>query len=221
MLNPLAVVPYNFIRTKYSKNALLKRLIYLDYTDMRGLIRAAEGTRSNWMQVLRKSPYSYRYLVNSHLDILGYWHFVSLKGPYLKKAKKGLLLDSEIKASSIYSLNKKGLYTIYIVETVLLPKYRDTDAIIMLDNSFFDAIYDFALEGVYFSEVLANAFTPDGKRRDIERGMHFMAKHVLHGDMYHMDFTEFLLKNAPDRKDVLKLYSKHLKLKTKITPASK
>ncbi len=214
MLKPLAVVPYNLIQTRYSPDKLLKRLIYLDYAYMRGLTKVTEGAQRNWVQVFKKSPYTYGYLVNARLDILGYWHFVSLKEPYFKKAKLGLLLDSEIKASSIYALNKKGLYTVYIIETMLLPKYRDTNAIMMLDNSFFDRIYDFARSGIYFTEVLANAFTADGKRRDINRGMQIVAKNTSHGDIYHMDFTDFLLKNATERTDLINAYSKYLKRKT-------
>ena len=217
MLKSLAIVPYNFIRKRYNYNALLTRLIYMDYMSMRGLTKAEEGIRKNWVQVFRKSPYSSRYLVNVNLDILGYWHFVALKEPYFKKAKKGLLLDSEIKAGSIYSLNRRGLYKIYLVETMLLPRYRDTNAIKMLDNSFFDAVYDFASNGIYFTEVLSNAFTPDGKKMDMKRGMKLVAKHILNGSMYHMDFGDFLLKDTYQRTDVLKLYSRHIKQKTKET----
>ncbi len=215
MLKPLAVVPYNFIRERYDFDKLLKRLIHLDYTYMRGLTKKTEGTHGNWVKVFKKSPYSSGYLVNAHLDILGYWHFVSLKEPYFKKAKRGLLLDSEIRASSIYSLNKKGSYTMYIVETTLVPEYRNTNAIIMLDNSFFDRVYDFARAGIYFTEVLTDAFTSDGEKRDIERSMRVAANNTMHGTMYYMNFTDFLLKNAPERTDLINAYSKYIKPKTR------
>ena len=44
MPSPLAVVPYNFIQKRYDFNALLKRLIYLDYLDMHNLTKTEEGT---------------------------------------------------------------------------------------------------------------------------------------------------------------------------------
>ena len=208
MPSPIAVVPYNFIQKRYDFNALLKRLIYLDYLDMHNLTKTEEGTLEDWVKVFKKCRYSSRYLIDADLNILGYWHFVSLTESYFKKAKKGLLLDGEIRPSSIYSLNKKGLYNIYFVSIVLLPKIRDTNTIIMFDNSFFDAIYDFAHKGVYFKEALLNAITPEGEKHNW--GMHFVTKHSLRGNVYYMDFSEFLLKNGSERKDVLKLYSKRL-----------
>ncbi|MGC8548049.1 MAG: hypothetical protein ACP5MC_03595 [Candidatus Micrarchaeia archaeon] len=72
MFKPLAVVSYGFIRERYSYSALLRRLIRLDYVYMRGLTKAEEGTQRNWVPVFRKSPYSSGYLVNEHLDIIGY-----------------------------------------------------------------------------------------------------------------------------------------------------
>jgi hypothetical protein len=35
----------------------------------------------------------------------------------------------------------------------------------MLDNSFFDRVYDFARAGIYFTEVLTDAFTSDGEKK--------------------------------------------------------
>ncbi len=122
-----------------------------------------------------------------------------------------MLLDSQIKPSSIYPLNKKGFYTIYIVETLLVPKYKDTNAIVMLDYSFFDAIYDFAKEGVYFTEVLVDAFTADGRKWCVNLGMKLVAKNTLHRDMYYMDFEDFVLKNAPKRTNLIKAYFRHFK----------
>lgn len=48
----------------------------------------------------------------------------------------------------------------------------------------------------------------------MKRSMNFVAKHILNGSMYHMNFGDFLLKNAYQRTDVLKLYSGRIKQKT-------
>ncbi len=90
MQEHLAVVSYNFIQRKYNFNALLRRLIRLDYAYMRGLTKAEEGTQRNWVHVFRKSPYSSGYLVNDRLDIFGYWHFVALKKRHFERAKRGM-----------------------------------------------------------------------------------------------------------------------------------
>ena len=53
------------------------------------------------------------------------------------------------------------------------------------------------------------------KKRDIERSMRVAAKNTLHGTMYYMNFADFLLKNAPERTDLINAYSKYIKPKTR------
>ncbi len=211
MYRPLAIVPYiPFLKKRYSYSSLLTRLIYLDYADMPGLTKQDEGLHKDWVPVFRKSPWSARYLVDGDLNILGYWHFVALKEPYYRKARKGLLLDSNITADRIYALDRKGHYNMYFVETVLQPELRDTDAIVMLDDSFYDAIYDFARSGVFFKERITNAITDAGVRRATGLGMKYMTRNISRGSIYRMNFVDFLLRNAERRTDVLKLYAKEM-----------
>ncbi len=208
MFNTFTVVPYlPFLDSKYSYETLLDRLIYLDYADMQGITKEEEGTRDNWVSVFKKSPYSSRYLVDNNLNILGYWHFVALKEELFKKAKKGLMLDYEITADKVYSLDKKGRYKMYFVETVTHPDITNTDAAAMLDESFYDSVYDFARSGIFFTERLTNAITPNAVKRAIGFGMKFVAKNIYRGSIYSAKMTDFLLRNATRRTDLFKLYS--------------
>ena len=208
MFNTLAVVPYlPFLESKYSYEALLDRLIYLDYANMKGITKEEEGTHDNWVPVFKKSPYSSRYLVDGNLNILGYWHFVALKEKLFKKAKKGLMLDYEISTDNVYALNRKGRYNMYFVETVTHPDITNTDAAAMLDESFYDSVYDFARSGIFFTERLTNAITPDAVKRAIGFGMKFVAKNIYRGSIYSAKMTDFLLRNASRRTDLFRLYS--------------
>ena len=151
---------------------------------MEGITRQEEGEFENWVPVFAKSPFSSRYLVDSKLNILGYWHFVALKPRLYKRALKGTLVDGEITSDEIYSLNKRGHYNMYFVEIVITPELIDTDAIIMLNDSLYASIYDFATNGVFFDEMILNAFTKYGlkraldlgKRRFVRAGIDFRAK---------------------------------------------
>jgi hypothetical protein len=208
MLKTLAIVPYHpFLSRKYSYGSLLKRLIYLDYANMEGITKEEEGTQDNWVSVFEKSPYSSRYLVDANLNILGYWHFVALDEELFKKAKKGLMLDNEITADKIYSLEKKGRYKMYFVETVTHPGITNTDAAAMLNESFYDAVYDFARSGIFFTERITNAITLIAVKRAIDFGMKFVTKNTYRGSVYSMKMTDFLLRNASRRMDLFRLYS--------------
>ncbi|EET89905.1 MAG: hypothetical protein LVQ97_04610 [Candidatus Micrarchaeales archaeon] len=211
MFETLAVIPYHpFLSGKYSYESLLDRLIYLDYADMKGITKEEEGTRENWVPVFKKSPYSSRYLVDGNLNILGYWHFVALKEKMFRKAKKGLMLDQEITANNVYSLEKRGRYMMYFVETVTHPDIRNTDAVAMLDESFYDAVYDFARSGVFFTERITNAVTPGAVKRATGFGMRFVTKNIYRGSIYSMGMTDFLLRNASRRMDLFRLYLKEM-----------
>lgn len=211
MLKTLAVIPYHpFLSGNYTYRSLLDRLIYLDYASMSSITKEEEGTLENWVPVFRKSPYTSRYLVDGDLNILGYWHFVALKEKLFNKAKKGLMLDYEITADEVYSLNKKGRYAMYFVETVTHPDITNTDAAAMLDESFYDSVYDFARSGIFFTERLTNAITPDAVKRAIGFGMKFVAKNIYRGSVYSMKMTDFLLRNASRRTDLFRLYSNEI-----------
>ncbi|QRF74067.1 hypothetical protein Micr_00595 [Candidatus Micrarchaeum sp.] len=216
MLETLAIVPYHpFLSRKYSYGSLLKRLIYLDYADMKGITKEEEGTQENWVPVFEKSPYSSRYLVDANLNILGYWHFVALEEELFKKARKGLMVDNEITADKIYSLERKGRYKMYFVETVTHPDITDTDAAAMLDESFYDAVYDFARSGVFFTERITNAITQVAVKRATDFGMKFVAKNIYRGSVYSIKMTDFLLRNASRRIDLFRLYSNEMHYRRK------
>ncbi|MCL5434712.1 MAG: hypothetical protein M1559_03325 [Candidatus Marsarchaeota archaeon] len=211
MFETLAVIPYHpFLSGKYSYESLLDRLIYLDYADMKGITKEEEGTRENWVPVFKKSPYSSRYLVDGDLNVLGYWHFVALKEKLFRKAEKGLMLDQEITADKVYSLEKKGRYMMYFVETVTHPSIRNTDAVAMLDESFYDAVYDFARSGIFFTKRVTNAVTPEAVKRATGFGMKFVTKNIYRGSIYSMGMTDFLLRNASRRIDLFRLYLKEM-----------
>ena len=211
MFETLAVIPYHpFLSGKYSYESLLDRLIYLDYADMKGITKEEEGTRENWVPVFKKSPYSSRYLVDGDLNVLGYWHFVALKEKLFRKAEKGLMLDQEITADKVYSLEKKGRYMMYFVETVTHPSIRNTDAVAMLDESFYDAVYDFERSGIFFTKRITNAVTPEAVKRATGFGMKFVTKNIYRGSIYSMGMTDFLLRNASRRIDLFRLYLKEM-----------
>ena len=211
MLETFAIVPYHpFLSQKYSYNSLLKQLIYLDYADMKGITKEEEGTQENWVPVFEKSPYSSRYLVDGDLNILGYWHFVALKEKLFRKAEKGLMLDQDITADNVYSLEKTGRYLMYFVETVTNPEIKNTDAVAMLDESFYDAVYDFARSGVFFTKRITNAVTPEAVKRATGFGMKFVTKNIYRGSIYSMGMTDFLLRNASRRIDLFRLYLKEM-----------
>jgi hypothetical protein len=198
------------IRSGWSHKKILKRLIELDYKDIRGLKPQDEGKLNQWANVFRKSPDSYRILIDDSGKIAGYWHFVSLNSKTYDLVKSGRLLDSQINRTNIYPLTKPGTYNMYYIAILLVPELRDTKAILLLNNSFFDAIELFAKKNIYFTEFCANAYTKDGVKFFRRFGMDRIARNISKGSIYWMNFQQLLKRNAKGRKRLIRIYGRHL-----------
>lgn len=190
----------------WSLKKLVHRGVELDYECMKGLTGADEGTHSQWLGVLKKSMGTEQYLVDGRYNLLGYWHFVALRENYYKALMKGVFVDSQVTANAIYSLDRPGRYHMYIIEVLLLPSLRDTDAIVMLDDSFYEVVGTFAKRRVYFSDISLNAYTRDGLKRARKLGMRYVTNDTSRGTIYSCSFIDYIKRNAKRHKSLIKAY---------------
>jgi hypothetical protein len=183
-------------------NRLLEKLIELDYQTISGLDPDNEGHTEQWSPVFMDHPDSWRLLVDHHNDIVGYWHFVPLFENYYNQAKEGKLLDSEITSEKLCYLEMPGIYKIYFVSISIMPKYRNAMSFNLLINSFIDRLDDLAKKGIYFHEMIANAFTPQGISLCKTLEMNFICDHADYGKIYWLNLIPLpnirLIQKYPD-----------------------
>jgi len=167
---------------------LLRRLIKLDHRLLGDdLTSEREGTVEQWAPVFLANPSSWTLLVSRPRDIVGYWMFVALSPVEFERARAGSLLDSEISVAKVQPLDVPGVYNLYFVLLGVLPGFPGGGA--RLIDAFFTRLEEMASRGVFFREVIANAYTAEGKRICEGFGMERVGPHQDFGTVYSLKLT--------------------------------
>jgi hypothetical protein len=162
---------------------LLKRLIALDRQVLGNDANdTREGTARQWAPVFVDHPNTWKLLISGPKKIIGYWHFVTLTDEAFARIRAGKLSDSEIGNDLIASIDTPGVYNMYVSMFGTLPAYRHER--LRLINSFVAAIEHLALNGVFFREICANAFTPDGRYFCERMDMAALCEHADYGRIF-------------------------------------
>lgn len=173
---------------------LVQALIDLDVTLVPHMTVADEGTVEQWAPVFRESPFTWKLLTFGE-RIVGYWHYVCLKDEYFARARIGELRDSQVTVDAIEApsyLAPCRRFKMYVVMVGVHPTHQHLGAGTKLVASFIREIQRAALNGLYFEEIVAVAYNPQG--HDLcrgfglsPRGLHAsapagaMRPHVYHG----------------------------------------
>ena len=188
-------------------NRLLDELIKLDYQTIDQLTQEHEGEIGQWAPVFMDHPDTWRLLTAGPEKIVGYWHFVPLFSTEFELAMSGRLTDSKITTDLVRVLELPGSYDIYFVSICALPLYRRTLRMRPLFRSFFDVIWDLALEGVRVRRVCTNAYTPSGEALCKDLGFRLEQKHSDKGTIYSLEFSDLLNHDLCNRHpELLELY---------------
>ena len=93
-------------------------------------------------------------------------------------------MDSEVTTDTTKPFDVPGVYKGYFVLLGALPEYPGAGRKLL--DSFFKQLKSLAERGVLFSEMLANAFTPEGKRICEGFGMERVCNHADFGVVYRL-----------------------------------
>lgn len=143
---------------------LLQQLIELDATMIPNLATIDEGTISQWAPIFEASPLGWKLLTHDGA-IVGYWHYVCLQEEFFEKIKAGELRDSELTLSMLEFpcyLDENKTYRMYIIMMGVHNSHQYFTSGGKLVHSFIREIEKAATNGLYFSEFLTVAHTPQG-----------------------------------------------------------
>lgn len=163
---------------------LLDEFISLDYETLDELSANAEGDSKQWAPIFMNHPDTWRMLISAPQKIVGYWHFAPLFPNDYNLAKIGSLHDSEITVDRVRFFEFPGIYEVYFVQVCLLPQYRTTHNVRLLFESIFSVLNALSIEGIFISEVCANAYTTVGHSLCKTFQLKYLCQHVEHGDIY-------------------------------------
>jgi hypothetical protein len=172
------------LKMGFSLENIVKISISLDYDTIENLTEEHNGSLEQWINVSRFNADTIRWLLNSKNNIIGYWHFTTLFDEPFKKAKKGVLLDSEITVDKIPVL-LPGTYNIYFVGICLLEEHRrKTTTFGKLLFSILEVIENLAKRNVFIDEICALAYTKNGIQLSKSIGLKYLRDHEEHGEIY-------------------------------------
>jgi len=143
-----------------------------------------EGTVAQWAPVFMAHTEGWVLLATSDKRIVGYFSFFALNERAYRKAETGALLDSEVTIEATIPLDTPGVYKAYFVLLAALPEFPRAGARLL--DAFFDQLEALARRGVLFEEMLANAYTPDGKRICKGFGMEKVCDRRDFGEVYRL-----------------------------------
>jgi len=179
---------------------ILEKLMQMDYENIENLRKDDEGTFEQWYPIFLKNPETWRIMVNTKNEIIGYWHFVPLRIETYEKIKTGKIHEIELNENDIIELVKRGNYKIYFRSLVLKKEYRKSKATKKLIVSFFNVLKELEEKGIIIDEMCANAYTPQGKKWCEKLGMEYIGEISPNGSLYFLklknfNITEFLKDN--------------------------
>jgi len=181
----LAVADINdVVRWGWDGEELLRRLIELDYLTTSGLTKVHEGDEKQWGPVFMNNPETWRLLITEPENIVGYWHIAPLFPRQYELAKAGQLLDSQITADTVRVFGGSDRYKVYFVQVCLLPQHRRPRHVQLLFKTFFEVLDTLSADGIFVSEICANAFTQVGASMCKDFNLELMCEHSEHGEMY-------------------------------------
>jgi transcriptional regulator with XRE-family HTH domain len=141
-----------------------QQIIDLDISILPGLADIDEGTAAQWASVFEASPLTWKLLTHGG-KIVGYWQYVFLQETFFEKVKRGGIRDSEIDLSMLEFpcfLSPEKTYRMYIIMMGVHSAHQYVMPGGKLINSFVKEIEKAAVNGLFFSEIVTVAYTPQG-----------------------------------------------------------
>lgn len=158
---------------------LLDRLISIDVSLVPRLTQQDEGSAEQWAPIFHSSPFTWRLLTWGD-QVVGYWHYVLLKDEFFEQVKDGILRDSEINPTmldfpSLVDMTKN--YKMYIIMIGVHGSHQHLGPGSKLVRSFVTEIERSASNGLFMSDFVAVAYTPQGLSLCQDFGMHRIGRH--------------------------------------------
>jgi hypothetical protein len=141
--------------------------------------------------------------------MIGFWSFLALFDDAFERAKMGKLVDSEV-TPAIMPTIIHGNYNIYIPSVMIDKTYQKSLTLQKLLFSMVEAIEEYALNGIFFDEICAWAYSGSGISLSKSLGLTYLKEHEETGQVYHGKTIELLQQPILNNFETLKaLYRQH------------
>jgi hypothetical protein len=136
----------------------------------------------------KKNPNIYTLLFTQKSErLIGYINAMPLYDEYYQKIKNGTQIDTFINPKGICDYGLPGFYNLYFCSIAIKTAYcNDLSAFRILFNGFIKKIQDFAMQNIYFKEIVADSWTEKGDQMAKMLGMNYVKKTTHGSNIYSM-----------------------------------
>ena len=120
-------------------------------------------------------------------NVIGYINAMPLKDDFLDKILSGNTLDVDIPIDQINTFDLPDRYRLYFSSIGIHPSYQSSAAFRVLYNAFIEKLGFLARQEIYFTEIVADAVTPEGHRLCLYAGMKEIKKSRHNSSIYRID----------------------------------
>jgi len=96
--------------------------------------------------------------------LAGFFCTLPITDNLFKEIASGNYIDTHIPTDDIRKYDPPDFYKLYLCSFCIDPDYQNTKAFKLLSNAFIDMLLKFADDGIYISEMVADAITEKGER---------------------------------------------------------
>jgi cbb3-type cytochrome oxidase subunit 3 len=161
-----------WVDERYDYERLLRELVGLDYASVPGLDQTSEGLPSQWAPLFEKSKGTWRVIINHDAMIVAYWSFFFPTDEVLDRLRKGRLFEGTLTVEDILHPTAPIERPILVSMLAIHPALGgDREIRSLLYASMVHAIDDLRLQGVFITDIYANAFTKKGKNIALRMGL--------------------------------------------------
>lgn len=175
----------------YTSKTITIKLVENEYICYNDISDENEGTPEQWETFVRDESDTHRFLVNGENEIVGDWGITALTDDSQKRALIGDLLESEFGISTTVKICLPGVYHGYIIAINVLPEYRTQKNYLLLLNSLFSQVEDYAETGVFFDGWCMNLFSTEMESLMLTLGFKHVADNKETGKIYYLPFIPF------------------------------
>jgi hypothetical protein len=174
----------HLLRKRISLDKIIGDLIAIDYQTFRNIEDRDVGSLSQWRPIVETNLDCWGLVTTRKINIVGYWHIMALREKFFKRALHGDLHDGELRLDAIELLVKPGHYNLYIIAVAVLIEHRGCAANRLLLQGLCERLLELAKLGIFFDEMVTNAFTEEGLALCRHLDMAYVCDHKDHGKIY-------------------------------------
>ena len=174
----------------WSTERIIDATIHMDYDNLSDVSENDVGQTITWKPIVENNQDAIFFVLNEADAMIAYWHFLPLDSETYEKAKSGRLDDGTIRITDLNIIGPPGEYNMYFMMICVHPHYRSVKVLRILSDAFVDNLIYLGNNDIYFPEMCATAFTPEGEQLCKTLKMQHITMHASRGKVFYLNMRD-------------------------------